>query len=111
MAQMLVGSIDLSKIDKNKIATKDKNGQPFANGAKYLNVVVWLNDEVDQYGNIASIQENVSKEEREQGVKATYIGNLKNIAGQNVNQNPILANAQKSNDVGLDNGNTDDFPF
>lgn len=82
MATMLVGSIDLNKIDKNKIVKTDKNGQPFQNGAKYLSVVVWINDEVDQYGNIASIQESISKEEREAGVKPTYIGNLKNIHGQ-----------------------------
>lgn len=74
---MLTGSIDLNKIDKTKIVTTDKNGKPFENGAKYLNVVIWLNDEADKYGNSASIQISQSKEERESGVKATYIGNLK----------------------------------
>lgn len=74
---MLTGSIDLNKIDKTKIVTTDKNGNPFENGAKYLNVVVWLNDEADKYGNSASIQISQSKEERDAGVKATYIGNLK----------------------------------
>jgi|SRR5690606_27161831 len=86
MARMLIGSIDLNKIDKNKIVTTDKNGNPFDNGAKYLNVVVWVNDENDQYGNIASIQESISKEERESGVKATYIGNLKDLQTQSTNQ-------------------------
>ena len=74
---MLTGSIDLNKIDKTKIVSTDKNGNPFENGAKYLNVVVWLNDEADKYGNSASIQISQSKEEREAGVKAIYIGNLK----------------------------------
>lgn len=77
MSKLLTGSIDLNKIDKTKIVSTDKNGNPFENGAKYLNVVVWINDEADKYGNSASIQISQSKEERESGVKATYIGNLK----------------------------------
>lgn len=77
MSKLLTGSIDLNKIDKTKIVSTDKNGKPFENGAKYLNVVVWLNDEADKYGNNASIQISQSKEERESRVKATYIGNLK----------------------------------
>ena len=53
---MLSGSINLTKIDKTKIVSTNKEGNPFDNGAKYLNVVIWLNDEADQYGNNASIQ-------------------------------------------------------
>jgi hypothetical protein len=77
MSKLLTGSIDLSKIDKTKIVSVDKEGNSFKNNAKYLNIVVWVNDEPDQYGNTASIQIGQSKEEREAGVKATYIGNLK----------------------------------
>ena len=83
MSKMLTGSIDLNKIDKTKIVSTDKNGKPFENGAKYLNVVVWINDEADNYGNNASIQISQSKEEREAGVKATYIGNLKEPQSRN----------------------------
>jgi len=83
MSKLLTGSIDLNKIDKTKIVSVDKNGKPFENGAKYLNVVVWINDEVDKYGNNASIQISQSKEERDAGVKATYIGNLKEPQGRN----------------------------
>jgi len=77
MSKMYTGSIDLNKIDKSKIIAKDKNGKDFENGAKYLNIVVWINDTPDQYGNNVSIQVSQNKEEREQGVKATYIGNAK----------------------------------
>ena len=56
---MLTGSIDLNKIDKTKIVSTNKEGNPFDNGAKYLNVVIWLNDEADQYGNNASIQRHI----------------------------------------------------
>lgn len=79
MAKILSGSINLSKIDKSKLVKTDKNGQPFQNGAIYLNVQVAINDQVDEYGNNASISINQSKEERESGIKKTYIGNLKEV--------------------------------
>jgi len=77
MGKMIIGAIDLNKIDKTKIVTTDKNGNPFKNGAKYLNIVLWINDEPDQFGNNASIQVSQTKEERDQRIKPTYIGNLK----------------------------------
>jgi hypothetical protein len=86
MSKMLTGSIDLNKIDKTKIVSTDKNGNPFENGAKYLNVVVWINDEADKYGNNASIQISQSKEERDAGAKAIYIGNLKEPQSRNNEQ-------------------------
>ena len=100
MSKLLTGSIDLNKIDKTKIVTTDKNGNPFENGAKYLNVVVWINDEADKYGNNASIQISQSKEEREAGVKAIYIGNLKEPQSR-TNEPTSAKNAQA----------TDDLPF
>ena len=95
---MLTGSIDLNKIDKTKIVTTDKNGNPFENGAKYLNVVVWLNDEADKYGNSASIQISQSKEEREAGAKAIYIGNLKEPQSRN-NEPTSTRTAQVADDL------------
>jgi hypothetical protein len=100
MSKLLTGSIDLNKIDKTKIVSTDKNGKPFENGAKYLNVVVWINDEADQYGNNASIQLSQSKEEREAGAKAIYIGNLKEP--QSRNNEPTSARAASI---------ADDLPF
>ena len=98
MSKLLTGSIDLNKIDKTKIVSTDKNGNPFENGAKYLNVVVWLNDEADKYGNNASIQISQSKEEREAGVKAIYIGNLKQPQSRN-NEPTSTRTAQVADDL------------
>ena len=70
MSKLLLGSIDLNKLDKSQIVAKDKEGNPFKNGAKYINIAVWVNDEPDQYGNHASIQMG-DKENK------NYIGNLK----------------------------------
>ena len=97
MSKLLTGSIDLTKIDKTKIVDRDKDGNLFQNGAKYINVVVWINDQVDKYGNNASIQISQSKEERESGVKAIYIGNLKEPQSRN-NEPTSAKNAQATDD-------------
>jgi len=65
MSKLLTGSINLSKIDKSRLYKSEK-------GEMFLNVSVWINDELDNYGNIASIQQQVKKDELK-----IYIGNLK----------------------------------
>jgi len=65
MSKLLQGSINLSKIDKEKLYTSDKK-------EVWLNVSVWVNDEVDNYGNIANIQQSTKKDESK-----IYLGNLK----------------------------------
>lgn len=65
MSKLLQGSINLSKIDKSKLYTSDKK-------EVWLNVSVWVNDEVDNYGNIASIKQSTKKDEAN-----IYLGNLK----------------------------------
>lgn len=79
MARIMSISIDVTKIDKTKILSLDKNGQPFKNNAKYLNLDVVLNDEVNEYGQDCSIRISQSKEEREAKVKAVYLGNGKTV--------------------------------
>ncbi len=46
------------------------------NGKIYANVNIWLNDELDKYGNIMSAQLSPKKELREQDGQP-YIGNFK----------------------------------
>ena len=75
MAQIISGSIDLTKIDKSKIQTTDKNGKPFANGAKYYSLQVIVNDDFDKYNNNVQICEAQTKEERERKEKKKYLGN------------------------------------
>jgi len=71
MSTFYNGSICLTDIPKDKITTSEKNGK------KYLNINVWVNDEQDQFGNIAGVSVSQTKEEREAKVKRVYIGNLK----------------------------------
>ena len=70
------GSIDFNKLMEqakvgNRAFSKSENGKI------YLNVRLWVNDELDKYGNVASFQSNfkgASKEDR------FYFGNLKESA-------------------------------
>jgi S-adenosylmethionine:tRNA-ribosyltransferase-isomerase (queuine synthetase) len=64
MARLFTGSIDVTKIIKERLFEGKKG--------KYLNVSVWMNDEEDEYGNIASIQQSTKKDEPK-----IFIGNLK----------------------------------
>lgn len=68
--QILNVSIDLTKIDKNKI-------KPHANGAKYYSMDIIVKDEPDQYGQNVAVKSGQTKEEREAKTPATYIGNGK----------------------------------
>ena len=76
MAQGFYGSICLTDIPKDKITVSEKNGK------KYLNISLWVNDELDQYQNVANISVSQTKDEREAKVKKTYIGNLKYAQAQ-----------------------------
>jgi hypothetical protein len=77
MASIYSASIDLSLIDKSKITEK--------NGKKYYNIQITLKDEADQYGQILSITENQSKEEREAKTNKKYLGNGKLVFDSNAN--------------------------
>jgi len=103
MAQIIQASIDLNKIDKSKIVTTDKNGNPFKNGAKYLNVSITINDEPDTYGNHASIAINQSQQEREAGQAKVYLGNGK-IVWSSQPKNAPQQNPENNSD-------SDDLPF
>ena len=67
------GSIDFSKLMEqakagNKAFTKNENGKI------YLNVKVWVNDELDKFGNCASFQSSFKGATKEDKF---YFGNLK----------------------------------
>lgn len=62
------------------------------NGKKYLNINVWINDNVDQFGNIGSIQVSLPKSDRGAGAKGAYIGNFKEP--QQASAAPVQQQAQ-----------------
>ena len=75
MAKQIVSfSINLDKVTQSKLY-KGKKGN-------YLNATLFLNDEVDQYGNNGFIVEATTKEEREAGVKGVILGNVNKSAAK-----------------------------
>ena len=77
--KIISASIDLSKIDKTRISKLDKEGNPHKNGAQYYNIDIIVNDEKNQFGQDTSISTAQTKEERENKVKKTFLGNGKTV--------------------------------
>ena len=81
-------SIDVSKIDKSKLYQGKKG--------TYLNCAVLLR-ETDQFGNDGMIVQDVTKEEREKGIKGAILGNGK-WAGQRPTGQQIATDLDDDND-------------
>lgn len=64
---IISGSIDLTAIDKNKLINAN-------NGKTYLNFTAMVQDS-SSYGNNVWVTQTISKEERENKVKAITLGN------------------------------------
>ena len=90
MAQSYYGSIDFSKLIEqaksgNNAFTKSENGKI------YLNVRMYVNDEVDKFGNIASFQSNFKGATKEDKF---YFGNMK--------ESTPMENKVEASDIDLD---------
>jgi hypothetical protein len=85
-------NLDVKKIDKTKLYVGKKG--------TYLDAVVFLKDEADEYGNHGFIVQSVTKEEREKGVKGEILGNVK-----------ILGNSQSQQDKAQPQEAEDGLPF
>ena len=74
--------INVSQIDKMRLFSGQKG--------KYLDATVFIDiNDLDQYGNSGMITQDVSKDEKAQGVKGNILGNCKvfwNDAGQSQQQ-------------------------
>ena len=71
MATNIAVKLDVTKIDKLKLYKGEKG--------TYLDAVIIMKDEPDQYGNIGMIVQSVTKEEREQGTRGSILGNVRYI--------------------------------
>lgn len=69
MSATIVTSIDVSKIPKDKLV-KGKKGT-------YLDVVIFVNDQVNDYGKNVSMAVSQSKEERQSESETVWLGNGK----------------------------------
>ena len=103
--KVISGSINLMKIPTERIKTKDKDGNLFSNGAKYLDLQVLVMDKPDQYGNDVQIIVGQTKEEREDKSAKTYLGNAK-VVWSNDSQKQ-----EPKEEVFQVKDNTDGMPF
>lgn len=82
-------SLDLTKIEKSKII-KGKKGS-------YINITMFINDDVDQYGNNASVIVSQTKEEREAKTPRVYLGNGRTLnKDASVFESPVNAESANS---------------
>jgi len=102
MAGIINASINLYKIDKSKIIVGAKG--------KYLNVTIVLNDEVDPYGNQASLVIGQTKEERDAKTPKIYLGNGK-LAWTNGVIAKVEGDAQPKQAAPTASAPDDDLPF
>lgn len=61
--------IDVSKIEKERLYVGKKG--------TYLDAVIFLNDEADEYGQNGMVVQSVSKEEKDAGKRGEILGNVK----------------------------------
>ena len=98
--------LNLSKIDKARLFKGEKG--------TYLDATMFIDlDNQGQYGDNGMITQDVSKEEREQGVKSAILGNVKVFykdGGTNLAHDP---SAKQPNPQGQPQaeGFDDDIPF
>ncbi len=95
MARTITASINLSKIDKSKLIKGQKG--------TYLNLVLFVNDEPDQFNNNVAIAQSQTKEERDGGAKTNYLGNGKT--------NDMQQKEVKSESIPVIAEQDDDLPF
>jgi hypothetical protein len=101
MAVIINGSINLSKIPKDKIIDGKKG--------KYLPISITVNDELDNFGNQGPITVAQSKEERESKTEKVFLGNI-SVAWTN-NKIEKLDKQQTSTPVTAQASSDTDLPF
>jgi hypothetical protein len=78
MAQNIALKINVKDIDKAKLFVGEKG--------VYLDAVIIMREENDEYGNIGMIVQSVTEEERKNGVKGKILGNAKIIVKKEISQ-------------------------
>jgi hypothetical protein len=91
MAKIVSIKIDVTKIDKERLFKAES-------GRVYLDAITFLEDESDQYGNNGMITQQVSKEERQNGIKGSILGNVKIVGQTDSTPSPQPSQSEPSND-------------
>lgn len=103
MAGIIKASIDLTKIPKEKIVDGKKG--------KYINIVVNVNNDPDQFGNQASVVVDQTKEERDAKTAKTYLGNGKVVWSDGQFPDPMPYEGKSNGAPKPQAQPADDLPF
>lgn len=99
---MIVLKLNVAKLDKKRFFAGK-------NGAIYCDLVLFENDEPDQFGNDFSVKQSQTKEERASGEKLPYVGNAKTIGTSRPSRPSEPARRQES--APATHPGDDDIPF
>ncbi len=72
-SQIIALKVNLSEVDMSRLYKGAKGD--------YLDMVLFVNEEPDQYGNCGMITQSITKEERQAGKKGKILGNGRIIFG------------------------------
>ena len=100
-------SIDVKAIDKARLVAH-------TNGKTYLNMTAFIDPEnPGQYGDHGMITQDVSKQEKDQGVKGPILGNVKVFWKENQQQvqQQGMQQAQQAVEAPAQESFNDDIPF
>ena len=105
MAGIVKGSIDLTKVPKDRIIVGKKG--------KYINIAITVNDEEDQFGNFGPIIVDQTKEEREAKVPKTYLGNVRVVWSNGTFPSPpkYVAPGTETTTTPVTKDENEDLPF
>lgn len=103
MSQLISLKIDLNKVDKSRLFTSSK-------GALYLDATLFVNDEPDKFGQCGMIVQQVTKDERANGVKGNILGNGKILYGEG-KPRPKQSSEPEHISRAVEKVKEDDLPF
>ncbi len=103
MAGIVKGSIDLTKVPKDRIIHGKKG--------KYINVAITVNDELDQFGNNGPIIVDQTKDERLAKAPKIYLGNVKCVWTNGTFPEAIRLESAPSRQAAPVKKDEEDLPF
>jgi len=96
MGKLITAKIDVTKIQKQLLFSGQKG--------TYLDLVIWVNDEPDRFGNDVSIEQKTDK-----GKDKIYLGNGKTYKPAGQSQSEAKQETRQEEPANF--GNKDDLPF
>lgn len=108
-SQLFGGSICITDLMEQLNKKHSSFSKSAKNGKIYSNVLVWLNEEKDEFGNNISLQLSSTKERRDSEGKI-YIGNAKRLETTKPISNNDLPSGNWDKDIPVRSNTSNDAP-